>query len=366
MGLRKADRVPNPTKNREQKLSILINLCGTRDKASSRVRGYWIGEELEALGHRVTYFNTFKRSDYLRLAFEIPKHDIIIFQKSYSRYDIKLVQWARLNGKVSYFDIDDAPSRAQVSRTISNASKMMSLSDGVLAGSRALVEFALPFQDQTHLVASGIRLANYKIIDTETHSGPVCLGWIGNGKHYARDIIDLLVDPITELATRYPIQFRIVGACGERQLYEAFGNITGLTIDFVDQIDWSSPAAVAKSIEPFDIGLYPLVPGLFNDYKCGFKALEYMASGLPVVASSVAANQDVVRDGKDGYLVNSGKEWIDALDRLICNPELRRSFGSSGRVRIESEYDTAIIADQIIGIFSALPDQPGSRQDVSA
>lgn len=336
----------------EERLSILINLCGTRDKASSRVRGYWIGEELESQGHRITYFNTFKRSDYLRLALEIPRHDIIVFQKSYSRYDVWLMHWTRLYGKRSYFDMDDAPSRGQITRTIRNAGKMMGLSDGVLAGSRALVDFALPYQDLTYLVASGIRLANYRVIETDGHSGPVCLGWIGNGKHYVRDLVDVLVEPLGELAARYPIRFRIVGACGESQLYEAFGNIEGLSIDFIDNVNWSSPDAVSEAIEPFDIGLYPLMPGPFNDYKCGFKALEYMASGLPVVASPTGANRDVIRHGKDGFLAITAQDWVEALDRLICDQALRSTLGTHGRSRVEEEFSTASLAKQLTEIFT--------------
>lgn len=333
-------------------LSILFNLAGDRLKASARVRGWWIGDELTNRGHRVSYHITRNKADYLRLAAKISRHDVTIFQKAYSRYDPWLLRWAHLCGRQAFFDIDDAPSRLQASRATQNANRMMILSDGVFAGSSALCDLAGAFQPQTHLIPSTIHLENYPYRVKAIASSPICLGWIGNGAHYAEDLIHHLVAPLTAVAAKVPLRLRIVGSCGEKRLHSAFKDIPGLEAELIDEINWADPAEVEAAIEPFDIGLYPLKPGPFNDFKCGFKALEYMASGIPVVASDVPGNADVVANNVSGYLTTNGAEWENAIIRLVEDAELRLRMGAAGRKLIENKYNTALVAQEIETIIA--------------
>jgi glycosyltransferase involved in cell wall biosynthesis len=327
---------------------ILFHLNGDRTKASSRVRGWWVGEELERRGYRVVYFVSRSRYHYLGLAWKILGADVVIFQKRYSRFDILLVRLARLLGKKTYFDLDDAPSR--VGRAVSqrNARRMMALCDGVLAGSEELVRMALKEQaGQVTLIPSSVRLANYTPRPGGRRDPVPCLGWIGTGSHYADDLLAVLAPPLSALAQRRPLRLRIVGGMGEQRLHDAFGAIEGLDCEIVDQIDWASADAVAEAIAPFDIGLYPLLPGPFNDYKCGFKALEYMALGLPVIASGVAANGEIVRAGETGFVVADAQGWQTALEALIDDPALAARMGREGRARVEEHYSIERACDRI-------------------
>ncbi len=76
----------------------------------------------------------------------------------------------------------------------------------------------------------------------------------------------------------------------------------------------------------------------FERGKCGYKALQYMASGVPVVASAVGGNLGVVANGVDGFLVQSYPEWLRALERLVADPELRARMGAAGRRKVEESY----------------------------
>jgi glycosyltransferase involved in cell wall biosynthesis len=307
--------------------------------------------ELRALGHSVTLCVAAGKAAYLAFAKHICAHDVVIFQKTYSRYDLWLAALARRLGKRVLFDIDDAPSRSGSESTMARAAMMMRGADAVMLGSSALAELARESGARAvHLVPSGVRLANYRQIAPRGGAHPVCLGWLGNGAHYADDLIDVLRDPLAALAQRLPLRLRIVGACGVQRLHDTFGGIAGLPAEFLDQVDWSTPAAVAAAIAPFDIGLYPLKPGPFNDFKCGFKALEYMASGLPVVASSIAVNAEVVEAGVTGYLVENAEGWTRALETLATDPDLRAKMGAAGRARVEAEFTTERIAMQVARI----------------
>jgi len=94
---------------------------------------------------------------------------------------------------------------------------------------------------------------------------------------------------------------------------------------------WKSDVwAYFKGID-FDIGLAPLADTPFNTSKSHIKALEYMALGIPVIASNRPAYQDMVVDGVTGYLVSSQDEWKARLTDLVNDEAMRTEMGAKGR-----------------------------------
>jgi hypothetical protein len=80
--------------------------------------------------------------------------------------------------------------------------------------------------------------------------------------------------------------------------------------------------------------------------KCGFKIIQYMAAGLPVVASPVGANAEIVRVGETGLLATTPQEWIDTIRRLAADVNLRAGLGRAGRERVEARvFSIARAAD---------------------
>jgi glycosyltransferase involved in cell wall biosynthesis len=82
----------------------------------------------------------------------------------------------------------------------------------------------------------------------------------------------------------------------------------------------------------------PLTDDAWSRGKCAFKLLQYMAAALPCVASPVGANTEAVMDGVNGFHATTVDEWEHSLERLIASPELRASFGASGRAHVEQRY----------------------------
>ena len=317
--------------------NILFILTGNRSKASSRVRGFWIAEELELLGCHCSLTWNNSKANILKLAFQVLKFDAIIFQKTYSRYHLLLLLWARFLGRKVYLDIDDAPSRINKKSTLKNFSYMVKLSTHVFCGSYNLIKLVDSVkQNKALLIPTSIKLKNYNPI--KKINSKICIGWIGNGKHYHQDLTQLLLEPLKILSQRYPIRFKIVGACAVESLYRVFGEIKNLELDFIDQLNWSQDDAVGLALSDIDIGVYPLVNNDFNSFKCGFKALEYMAMKIPVVSSPVTVNKDIILDNENGFLVNSTQKWIEALEELITNNDKRNSFGINGYNKIVSEF----------------------------
>ena len=148
--------------------------------------------------------------------------------------------------------------------------------------------------------------------------------WIGSPStaHY----LDLLRETLKELATHTPFVLRVIGASEV--------SIPGVE---VETIAWTEDTEV-DSISSCAVGIMPLEDSPWEKGKCGYKLIQYMACSLPVVASAVGANVEIVEDGKNGYLVRSTDEWVVALRTLLESPRLRAEMGKAGRARVEENY----------------------------
>lgn len=100
---------------------------------------------------------------------------------------------------------------------------------------------------------------------------------------------------------------------------------------------WSE-ADEAQAIASSDVGISWMPDDLWSKGKCGLKVLQYMASGLPVVANPVGIHAEMIRPGESGFLAQTPEEWIEVLTRLRGNVELRHRLGQAGRSRLEIDY----------------------------
>jgi glycosyltransferase involved in cell wall biosynthesis len=148
--------------------------------------------------------------------------------------------------------------------------------------------------------------------------------WIGSPAtvHY----LELLREPLQNLATTARFKLRVIGG----------GRIDLPGVD-VESVAWSE-ATEAQSIRACDVGVMPLLDSPWERGKCGYKLIQYMASGLPVVASHVGVNPEIVMHGKSGFLASTPSEWGAGLDRLLNDASLRVQMGQVGRQQVERAY----------------------------
>jgi glycosyltransferase involved in cell wall biosynthesis len=153
---------------------------------------------------------------------------------------------------------------------------------------------------------------------------PLRVAWIGSPSTLR--YLTLLANPLRVLSQRYSIVLYVIGG-GSLEM-------PGVT---VEQLAWNEDTEV-EYISACDIGVMPLLDSAWEMGKCGYKLIQYMACGLPTVASNVGANQDIVSEGIDGFLVASESEWILALDKLLRDGCLREDMGCAGRKKVQSRY----------------------------
>jgi len=150
------------------------------------------------------------------------------------------------------------------------------------------------------------------------------IGWIGSPSTFK--YVKTLFPVFEKLAKQYPIEIQIVGA------KEA------VSVSFPIQfLDWTEHSEV-NSISAFDIGIMPLEDSPWEKGKCSYKLIQYMACGIPVVASPVGMNVEVVSEGHNGFLAKDVADWFNALEELSNGKDKCRTFGSSGRQLIERRF----------------------------
>lgn len=323
-------------------------VLGDETKASSRVRAYWLERPLAERGFSSTFLVTDSKASICRALLKSLRADAVILQKQYSRWHLAVARLLRWAGKPVFFDLDDTPSWSSQPRTIRRAEAMMALASGVFAGCENLAEYAASFSHQVRLVPSCIQLDEYPYPPTRsTVSEHLTLGWIGNGATYGSDFVKVMEQPLRDLASHAPFKLRIVGTLGNPVFERVFSNVPGLRLELVETIDWGERHATCTALDGVDIGLYPLLDNEPNKFKCGFKGLEYMALGVPVVATDCRAHRHLIRSGIDGVLCETSTDWLDALVQLFDDPGRRIAMGQRGRARVESSFTSNSAADLI-------------------
>ena len=112
----------------------------------------------------------------------------------------------------------------------------------------------------------------------------------------------------------------------------------------VEHVPWSAETE-ASALARGDIGIAPTPCDRWTLGKCGFKIVQYMAAGLPVIASPIGANAEIVREGETGFLPQSPEAWPALIAKLAGDASLRARMGEAGRRRVESDYSIESAAD---------------------
>jgi len=164
------------------------------------------------------------------------------------------------------------------------------------------------------------------------------VGWIGQRSTAYN--LNILVDTAKRLNREGRTKFVAVGA----------GN--GFDDSLFETLPWSEESEISH-IANFDIGVMPLLDGPFERGKCGYKLIQYMACGKPVVASPVGVNCEIVEHGVNGYLAETDDEWEFALRSLTQDSDLRERMGSAGRSKVEAMYSLQATLPRLADILHA-------------
>jgi glycosyltransferase involved in cell wall biosynthesis len=88
--------------------------------------------------------------------------------------------------------------------------------------------------------------------------------------------------------------------------------------------------------------------------KCGFKLIQYMACGVPVVASPVGVNCEIVEPGVNGFLARTTEEWAQVLRTLQDHGGLRQRMGQAGRLKVEEGYSLQVTGPRVAELIKSV------------
>lgn len=217
---------------------------------------------------------------------------------------------------------------------------VMRMADTVVAGNAYLASYAQQAgARRVEVVPTVVDLARYPIKLTPSDSAVFTIGWIGSPStaRYLHDIAPALA----ELCQGGQTRVRLIGS-GPIEL-------PGVLLDV---LNWHEDTEVDE-MRRFDVGIMPLPDEPWARGKCGFKLIQYMACGLPVVASPVGVNAAIVDDGANGFLATTTDEWVKALKTLRTDFEQQQRMGAIGRKRVEEGYCLEVTAPKLVALLRA-------------
>lgn len=217
--------------------------------------------------------------------------------------------------------------------------KLMSKATLISAGNPYLAQRAMQARaPQVEIIPTVIDINRYTVKTQYAKTDePLRIVWIGS-PHTLRYLM-LIHQPLITLSQRFNLTLTIIAGSPLE--------LSGVNVEF---IPWTEANEV-ESIKQGDIGIMPLEDAPWERGKCGYKMIQYMACGLPVVASPVGVNCDIIKTNENGYLAANDQEWIDTLSRLLSDQFLRQRLGKAGRQLVEHEYCIQQVAPRLIKLL---------------
>jgi glycosyltransferase involved in cell wall biosynthesis len=214
--------------------------------------------------------------------------------------------------------------------------------DHVITSSPYLNDCCLQFNKKKSCsyISSSVDVEKFVPINKYNNHKKITIGWTGTFS--SKIYLDSLKNVFYRLNEKYKFKLRVIGN------FEY--NLANIDIEV---IQWTEETEVSD-LQEIDIGIYPLIPSDWVLGKSGLKAIQYMAFGLPTVATSFGTTQKIIKHMENGCLVSSEDDWIIALENLINNPELRRKLGTAARITVVNNYSTEIIKNDYLKILNKL------------
>jgi glycosyltransferase involved in cell wall biosynthesis len=262
-------------------------------------------------------------------------------------------RWAHRAGVPLIFDFDDAifvpyisPSNRYLSllKLPQKTRTICRISAHVMAGNPYLADYARAVNGNVTIVPTTIDTDKYTV-ERRPASDPPVIGW--SGSYSTVQHLDTLRGALSRLAERERFRLQVIGTPSY--------SLDGVE---VEAMRWQAATEVAD-LRRMDVGVMPLPDDQWSRGKCGLKALQYMALGIPTLCSPVGVNSDIIQDGQNGFLAATDAEWVEKLSRLLRSPELREQIGMAGRRTVETQYSATVQAPRVYGILKSVI-KPGS------
>ena len=275
--------------------------------------------------------------------------DVVMLQREAMMFGPPVIEWliGRVLRRPLMLDLDDATYVRYISPTyggVGSRLKWFSKTDDLIrwaalvtCGNRAIAEYVAGKGADTRIIPTVVDTEIFRASRHDRQTRPV-LGWIGT--HSTFPFLESIFPVLQQLAGEYSFGLKIVGS-GKDEV-----TVPGIE---VENLPWELDREV-QDFQSIDIGLYPIDTGLYGEWslgKSGFKAIQYMAVGIPYVATPVGAAAEIGEAGTTNLFATSSREWYDALATLLTDAARRRKMGEAGRRHAVEHYGLPAQADKL-------------------
>lgn len=292
---------------------------------------------------------TFRRINEL---FSIRDYDLVLLYREAIPIGSPLIERAIAGlGLPIVYDFDDAiflPAVSEANKAVSflknpgKVSSILKLSQQVTVGNEFLASYARQFNSHVTVIPTAVDTNRFvpRASAPAADGRKLVVGWIGSPTTF--QYLESLKEVLAAVSATHPFTLKVSGA--------------GRPVKFpgvdVEVVPWSMADEVSL-FNSCDVGVYPLTDDNWSLGKCGFKAIQCMACGVPVVAAAVGVNREIITHGVNSLLASTPQEWIDGLTTLLSNAELRRHMAVAGRRTIEERYSLRVTAPQLAAVLNA-------------
>ena len=297
-------------------------------------------------------------------SFQMGNYDLLFVQREAMFFGPAFFEWIfqKIGNVPLILDLDDATYLSYVSPTygrfgsffkfFGKTNKMIKRADAVICGNRFIAEYVTGKGAKAFVIPTVVDTEKY-FPGQKTNAIPV-IGWIGT--HSTFPFLESIFPVLEELGKKYEFVLKIVGA-GRESI-----KLSGVKIE---NLKWSLEREIAD-FQSLDIGLYPITTSASaSDQwvlgKSGFKAIQYLAVGVPYVVTPIGVCAEIGIDGKTHFSASSKEQWYDALEKLLKSPKLREDFGKGGREYALENFTVKQQTDKIAGVFHRMLENSGKK-----
>jgi len=286
------------------------------------------------------------------LLFSLYKYNIVFIHREASPIGLPIFEWliAKVWRKRIVFDFDDAiwlPNTTEQNAWVawlkfhSKTASICRWAWKVSAGNAYLCDYAREFNPQVVLNPTTIDTKNLhnRLRTHENREEKLVIGWTGT--HSTLKYLDELVPILQRLEQQYDFDFLVIA--DKAPTFE---------LKSLKFLAWNKETEITDLLR-MHVGVMPLLPDKWAAGKCGFKALQYMALGIPALVSPIGVNTKIVDNALNGYVCNTVQDWENALIALLSNPALRTDMGRQARAKIENAYSVTSNTANFIQLLQA-------------
>ena len=236
-----------------------------------------------------------------------------------------------------------SPSNGYLSylKCFGKISEICRLAKVVMVNSTQIREYVSQYNQNIWQVPSVVDTRQYVFRPELLEKQPdeVCIGWSGSPTTIGN--IRVIAPALRKLAEQVSHRVHLIGGTE----FDLPG------VPYVAQ-EWAADTEV-EDLRKMQVGMVPLPVNEWNKRKFYMKTAQYMALGIPTVATPLGSNPEVIQHGVTGFLADSEDEWVEYLSLLIKDHELRLRMSHAAAKVAQEKYSLESNTQKIIEAFRA-------------